>query len=283
MSWFKIDDKLWGHPKWMAVPKGGRALWVTAGSWAAANETDGRIPREALRALGGNAADAQSLVAAGLWREVRAGWIFHEWSIYQPDAASQKAKRRADAEAGALGNHKRWHTKRGINVPECEYCQGMPLEDEEPPPSDEEIYRQPDRVPDGPPDAFSIGSASPVPVPHSPSGSKVGGGGSVSTASASEPPPPPTPEILQTLTEPWRCTEHQGVDASCLRCKAYKAMHKSLEAERVKTEKADARAAELARRRAEREAEAATVEPVEPGQAARIIEKIRKQAEGEAS
>ena len=35
MAWFRVDDHLYSHPKWLALPKGSRALWVTAGSWCA--------------------------------------------------------------------------------------------------------------------------------------------------------------------------------------------------------------------------------------------------------
>lgn len=250
--WFKVDDKLWGHPKWLAVPARARGLWVTAGSWAAANETDGKVPRHVISTLGGNARDATSLCDAGLWREVKAGWIFHEWGVYQPDSASLKAKRNAEADGGALGNHRRWHMGRNITVPDCEYCQGMPPDDDVEPVSD---YRVPDQGPEGVPES---GANRPVPDPDPipKSSSKVGGGGYVSSARVSEPPPPPTPEILQTLREPWRCPDHQGVDESCHHCKAYKAAHKALEAQRVAEAKARKLDAESQPRR-DREAEAA--------------------------
>lgn len=70
MTWFKVDDKLWGHPKWMSLPPGARALWVTAGSYCASNETDGILPASALLALGGRRRDAEALVEAGLWDAV---------------------------------------------------------------------------------------------------------------------------------------------------------------------------------------------------------------------
>ncbi|MFK5689578.1 hypothetical protein ACI3EY_07915 [Ornithinimicrobium sp. LYQ92] len=70
MTWFKVDDKLWGHPKWMSLPPGARALWVTAGSYCASNETDGIVPTSALLALGGRRRDAEALVEAGLWDAV---------------------------------------------------------------------------------------------------------------------------------------------------------------------------------------------------------------------
>lgn len=34
MTWFKVDDAFWGHPKQTALPPGPVALWVRAGSWS---------------------------------------------------------------------------------------------------------------------------------------------------------------------------------------------------------------------------------------------------------
>jgi len=100
MTWFKVDDGLWGHPKWLATPASARGLWVTAGSWSAANLTDGRIPRHVLPSLGGKPRDAEALVKAGLWIERPGnGWAFHEWN--QPGRQPTKESVLADREAAA--------------------------------------------------------------------------------------------------------------------------------------------------------------------------------------
>lgn len=124
MAWFKVDDRLWGHPKWLAAPPRARALWVTAGSWSASQETDGVIPRHVLATLGGRPTDAAALVSAGLWTTHRQGWRFHDWTDFQPDAASLRAKRDAESAGGAYGNHVRWHVRQGLDVPECPFCSG---------------------------------------------------------------------------------------------------------------------------------------------------------------
>lgn len=122
MTWGKVDDKLWGHPKWMAATGPARGLWITALSWCMSQETDGFVPRHALVFLGGTTRHAVSLVAAGLWEASEGGWTFHDWAEYQPDAASMRAKRDAESVGGQVGNHERWHVQRGIYVPECEFC-----------------------------------------------------------------------------------------------------------------------------------------------------------------
>lgn len=98
MSWFKVDDKLWGHPKWLATPIRARGLWVTAGSWCADQEQDGNVPRHVLPILGGTVRDASALVAAGLWTVTDTGWCFHGWAEFQPTRDQKDAERSAARE-----------------------------------------------------------------------------------------------------------------------------------------------------------------------------------------
>jgi hypothetical protein len=151
--WFKVDDKLHDHRKARKAGKAAMGVWVLAGSWSMSNLTDGFIPEDVLGRWGSRA-DAKRLVDAGLWddavHEGEKGWRFHDWSRFQPSAAVTEAIRIKEAEAGARGNHKRWHVARGVTDPDCELC-----------------HRVPDQVPDGVP----MGSPEsppnrPVPVPE---------------------------------------------------------------------------------------------------------------------
>lgn len=123
MSWAKVDDRLFSHPKWVALPKGGKALWVTALSWCAGQATDGFVPGQVLPLLGASTADARALVAAGMWENADGGYQFHDWTDYQPDAASTGALRAKKSSGGREGNHRRWHTDRGVTVEGCEFCE----------------------------------------------------------------------------------------------------------------------------------------------------------------
>lgn len=99
MTWFKVDDRLWGHPKWLVLKAGPRALWVTAGSWCAANLTDGIVPAHVLTTLKGTVRDAEALVAAGLWRPLEdGGWRFHNWTDYQPSRQNVEETRKWERE-----------------------------------------------------------------------------------------------------------------------------------------------------------------------------------------
>lgn len=126
MSWAKVDDRLYSHPKWLRTPPAARGLWVSAMSWSMDQQTDGRVPLEALRVLGGRRADAEALVASGLWETAGEGWQFHDWADAQPGSdqlrearAAQGARRQGAAERT---NHARWHVGRAVVDPGCRLC-----------------------------------------------------------------------------------------------------------------------------------------------------------------
>src|SRR5690606_37590637 len=87
------------------------ALWTVAGSWSADNLTDGFVPDHQLPWLIPASAEelARTLVAARLWRRVRGGYQFHEWSKdgdgtrRNPTREEVKEDRRKKAEAGRKG------------------------------------------------------------------------------------------------------------------------------------------------------------------------------------
>lgn len=124
MSWGKVDDRLHSHPKWRRASKGARALWATALSWCSDQANGGHIPSDMLGFLDGTRAEADCLVRVGLWVVDDGGWAFHQWDERNPDASSARAAQDAKKEGGRLGAHTRWHAKKGLVVPDCEWCQG---------------------------------------------------------------------------------------------------------------------------------------------------------------
>lgn len=93
MTWFKVDDGFWSHPKVCGLSADAVALWVRAGSYAAQHLTDGFVARHALPMLRGLDAHADELVAAALWRPVGDGWVFHDWHQYQPMRVEVEGRR----------------------------------------------------------------------------------------------------------------------------------------------------------------------------------------------
>lgn len=124
MTWFKVDDSFYDHPKMFDAPDCAVALWTRAGSWAARNLTDGYVPTSMLARLCGDPETAvQELVQRRMWKRTRGGYQFHDWTEYQPTKKETKTMRKKRASAGAIGNHRRWHTSRGVVDPNCPYCE----------------------------------------------------------------------------------------------------------------------------------------------------------------
>lgn len=101
MAWFKVDDRLWSHPKWISLSAEAKALWVSAGSYCAMHETDGCISRATCVLVAPNSRvtrAANALVEAGLWERTNGGYKFHNWAEYQPTKAQRDAERLATKE-----------------------------------------------------------------------------------------------------------------------------------------------------------------------------------------
>ena len=96
MSWFKVDDKLFAHPKARAAGNRAMGLWVLAGAWAAAYLTDGFVPASFVKEHRYGTHDADRLVEVGLWHPTEGGWQFHDWEQSNPSRAQVEAKREAE-------------------------------------------------------------------------------------------------------------------------------------------------------------------------------------------
>lgn len=96
MTWFKVDDQFWAHPKTLLLSDSAVALWVKAGAWSAQHLTDGHVPAGVLRLIQAQKKHADELVRAGLWRvHERDGWVFHDWLEYQPTRKEVEERRSA--------------------------------------------------------------------------------------------------------------------------------------------------------------------------------------------
>jgi hypothetical protein len=93
VSWARVDDGWWSHPKVLATSLTARGLWVSALSWSCQHRS-ADVPRALVAMLGSDDATAGELVAVGLWVETDAGWRIHDWDDYRDRTLSEK---RADA------------------------------------------------------------------------------------------------------------------------------------------------------------------------------------------
>lgn len=96
MTWFRVDDGFYDHPKVADLPDAAIALWTRAGSWCAKHLTDGAVPTRALRRFCDDPdVAAKALVDSGLWDRTVEGFLFHDWDNYQP-SRDEVEERRAD-------------------------------------------------------------------------------------------------------------------------------------------------------------------------------------------
>jgi hypothetical protein len=93
VTWFKIDDAFWAHPKTMALSTEAIALWVRAGSWSCQQLTDGIIPDRSLPLFSASSLAVAELVEVGFWIEIEGGHEYHDWDEYQETSEVVKARR----------------------------------------------------------------------------------------------------------------------------------------------------------------------------------------------
>jgi len=104
MTWFKVDDSFYDHPKVFDAPDCAVALWTRAGTWSARNLTDGFVPA-GMPARFCNDVDlaVRELLNRGLWKRTKGGYLFHDWMQYQPAADVVRSTREKRAVAGRIG------------------------------------------------------------------------------------------------------------------------------------------------------------------------------------
>lgn len=99
MAWFKVDDGLHASRKFLSIPRRYRfaavGVWTVAGSWCADQLTDGRVPDYMIEEWGVPPMAPTVLVEAGLWERTSSGYLFCNWSTYQPRKQDVEAEREA--------------------------------------------------------------------------------------------------------------------------------------------------------------------------------------------
>lgn len=143
MTWLKIDDSFYDHPKVFDAPDCAVALWTRAGTWSARNLTDGFVPSGMPARLCDDPDTAvRELVRRGLWIRTTGGYQFHDWGDYQPSSASVKDLRAKRAAAGKQGGQakaaKQTSSKRLANASQVGKQNAAPTRPD-PPPTGERV------------------------------------------------------------------------------------------------------------------------------------------------
>lgn len=111
MSWVRIDDHFYDHPKWATAPGDSIALWLAAMAWCNRNGSfDGYIPAKKLAGLvniSSQKRSTQDLVERRAFVAHRDGYLIHEYADYQQNE-KVKAIREKRSQAGRKGASVRW-------------------------------------------------------------------------------------------------------------------------------------------------------------------------------
>jgi hypothetical protein len=105
LTWFKIDDSFYDHPKVFDAPDCAVALWTRAGTWSARNLTDGFVPPGCppASATTPTPQSRNLLTPRAVERTTRRLPSSTTGPTYQPSAEAVKKLRETRAEAGKRG------------------------------------------------------------------------------------------------------------------------------------------------------------------------------------
>ena len=116
LPWVRLDSSIASHDKILRlVSDPSPQRWQAAASymfalgWSGLQGTDGKILREALPFVHGNAKTARLLVKHGLWLEAVSGFQIVNYGERQQLSAVSDAKTKQLATAAQKANCNRWH------------------------------------------------------------------------------------------------------------------------------------------------------------------------------
>lgn len=102
MSFLRLEDSFFSHPKARAVGKDGRELFLAGLCWCSTNLTDGKIPKTSLPLIAALAevrvAVAPKLVASGFWIDEGDQYVVHNYLKFQRSRAQVDADKAKAAE-----------------------------------------------------------------------------------------------------------------------------------------------------------------------------------------
>jgi uncharacterized phage protein (TIGR02220 family) len=94
VTWAKLDDDFYDHPKIVATSNAAVGLHAKALSYCARHLTDGLLPAAAVAMLGGSPTETDELLRNNLWRAHPSGFEIHDYLDYQPSRKSVNQHRK---------------------------------------------------------------------------------------------------------------------------------------------------------------------------------------------
>jgi hypothetical protein len=147
--WIKVHDAMPEHPKISGLSDKAFRLLIETWCWCKRQRNDGRFPLAAWQRMGTartraeleagqhplveiitEPADLASIASLAEIAnhetprspEPRYLVVIHDWLTWQTSNDEITERREKRRHAGSIGNHKRWHLRKGVVDPDCEHC-----------------------------------------------------------------------------------------------------------------------------------------------------------------
>lgn len=107
MSWVKLDDQFFSHPKAREAGRDAVLLYLAGLTYCARHLTDGRIPKSAVAVVAAEswakASSAKVLATVGFWHEFDDHYLVHDYLDRNPSREKVLSEREASAKRRARG------------------------------------------------------------------------------------------------------------------------------------------------------------------------------------
>ena len=114
MSWAKLDDGFWMHPKTVRAGNEAAGIFCRCLSYCGAYLTDGLIPEAVALSIAGKPRALEQAIEAGLLTRLDTGSIFiPNYSEYNPLRGEVEAKQAERQEKARKAAGARWHGSNG--------------------------------------------------------------------------------------------------------------------------------------------------------------------------
>lgn len=118
----RLDHTMPENPKIVGLTDAAFRLFIECLCWCSRQESDGVIPKPAMKRLGRPRVVAE-LVATGLIHDLGDTFEVHDYLAHQRSSAEIAAFRAGKRESGQKGAHMRWHVPRRVVDKDCPFCQ----------------------------------------------------------------------------------------------------------------------------------------------------------------
>lgn len=110
MSWAKLDDRFWMHPKIVRAGNETAGIFCRCLSYSGAYLTDGLIPEPVAMSIAGTKRALEKTVTAGLLDRLESGGFFiRDYADYNPLRSQIEAEREERKERASRAARKRWN------------------------------------------------------------------------------------------------------------------------------------------------------------------------------